>query len=34
MNGQYLTVPVDEFNHIIDALRYATEGLGIKRFSW
>ena len=34
MNGQYLTVPVDEFNHIIDALRYATEGSGIKRFSW
>lgn len=34
MNGQYLTVPVDEFNHIIDALRYATEGLGVKRFSW
>lgn len=34
MNGQYLTVPVDEFNHLIDALRYATEGLGIKRFSW
>ena len=34
MNGQYLTVPVDEFNHIIDALRYATEDLGIKRFSW
>ncbi len=34
MNGQYLTVPVDEFNHLIDALRYATEGLGVKRFSW
>lgn len=34
MNGQYLTVPVDEFNHLIDALRYATEGLGVVRFSW
>lgn len=34
MNGQYLAVPVDEFNHLIDALRYATEGLGCKRFGW
>lgn len=34
MNGQLLAVPVDEFNHLIDALRYATEGLGVQRYSW
>lgn len=34
MSGQLTAVPVDEFNHLIDALRYATEGLGVVRFGW
>ncbi len=34
LSGQLTAVPVDEFNHLIDALRYATEGLGVVRFGW
>lgn len=34
MSGQLTAVPVDEFNHLIDALRYATESLGVVRFGW
>ena len=26
--------PVDEYNHLMDALRYATEDIGIETFSW
>lgn len=33
-NNRVLDRPVDEFNHLMDALRYATEGLGKSRFSF
>lgn len=32
--GAVSNVPVDEWNHIIDAMRYATEGLGRVEFRW
>lgn len=25
---------IDEYNHAIDAMRYATEGVSTQRFSW
>jgi phage terminase large subunit len=28
------TDPIDEYNHLMDALRYATEDLGTSNFSW
>lgn len=34
MNGQLLAVPDGGFDHLIDALRYATEGIGTVRFQW
>lgn len=32
--GKPTTEPVDEYNHLMDALRYATEKLGSMNFSW
>ncbi len=34
ISGQFLTMPEGGFDHLIDALRYATEGLGVVRFRW
>lgn len=33
-NGRTLNIPVDEFNHAMDALRYACERLGGNNFSF
>ena len=32
--GKPTTEPADEYNHLMDALRYATEKLGSMNFSW
>ena len=32
--GEVTNQPIDEWNHIIDAIRYATESLGRPKFSW
>ena len=32
--GKATTDPIDEYNHLMDALRYATEGLNLNNFSW
>lgn len=32
--GKPTTDPVDEYNHLMDALRYATEKIGSMNFSW
>lgn len=32
--GKPTTDPADEYNHLMDALRYATEELNIQNFSW
>lgn len=32
--GSQMGVPVDEFNHLIDAIRYATEGVARATFRW
>lgn len=32
--GKPTTDPIDEYNHLMDALRYATEELNITNFSW
>ncbi len=32
--GRATTAPIDEYNHLMDALRYATEELGTYTFSW
>ena len=32
--GQQQAKPIDEYNHAIDAMRYATEGISTQRFSW
>lgn len=32
--GRATTEPADEYNHLMDALRYATEELNISNFSW
>ena len=34
MTAQLTSRPCDDFNHLIDALRYATEGLGRVAFRW
>lgn len=34
MNNQLTNDPVDEYNHLMDALRYATDDLGVASFSW
>lgn len=33
-SGKIINRPVDEYNHLMDALRYATEGLNGRRFSF
>ena len=32
--GQLQARPIDEYNHAIDAMRYATEGISSQTFSW
>jgi phage terminase large subunit len=32
--GQIQAKPMDEYNHAIDAMRYATEGISQQTFSW
>lgn len=32
--GQTTTDPIDDYNHLLDALRYATEKLGRATFTW
>jgi phage terminase large subunit len=32
--GEALNKPIDDFNHLMDALRYATEDITIAKFSW
>lgn len=32
--GKPTTDPADEYNHLMDALRYATEELNVQNFSW
>lgn len=32
--GKPSTEPIDEYNHLMDALRYATESLNTSNFSW
>ena len=32
--GKTLNEPIDEYNHIMDAMRYATEGLNGRTFSF
>mgnify|MGYP001072837533 CR=1 FL=1 len=32
--GKPTNVPIDDYNHLMDALRYATEKLGGNNFSW
>jgi phage terminase large subunit len=34
MSSRLTSVPIDDFNHIIDALRYCTEDIGVKLFRW
>ena len=33
-DGITLSKPIDSYNHLMDALRYATEDLGVSKFSW
>ncbi|MCK9453338.1 MAG: PBSX family phage terminase large subunit [Bacteroidales bacterium] len=34
LSGRLMNMPIDEYNHAIDALRYATEGAHRRSFRW
>lgn len=34
LSGRFLNTPIDDFNHAMDALRYASEGIHRRGFTW
>lgn len=34
LSGRFLNSPIDDFNHAMDALRYASEGIHRRGFTW